>query len=243
MRLHLINDIPLLHDIDEPATLDKELGTAIRVLSRATPASIEYISFAEFLRWWRAHDRVAADTYVLVGTRPALLHRRHPEGISASNVLLIDVGRVLDQRGHTVQARITSPQWLTEPAVGRVCIVDDVLMSGHTAAAVVDAVGHGGQATSTTLSLLVSTVPGARKLARAHPAVRIDASLLLDYRPIIDGTVIFLSDLLYGSLQGRPFLDQTGLLRPFFGTDLAQVAALRQIVERHATGPVPAYGR
>lgn len=242
MRLHLIDDIPLLHAIDEPPTLDKELGAALKMLSRTTPASIEYIPFTEVLRWWRTHDRVAADTYVLVGTRPALLRRRHPEGISAGTVLQVDVGRVLDQRGHTVQARITSPQWLTEPAVGRVCIIDDVLMSGHTAAAVIDAVKSGGQATSTTLNLLVATVPGASKITDVYPNVRIESSLLLDYRPIIDGTVIFLSDLLYGTLRGRPFLDQAGLLHPFFGTDLAQVAALRQIVERHATGPVPGDG-
>ena len=46
-------------------------------------------------------------------------------------------------------------------------------------------------------------------------------SRLLDFEPIAEGTVLFLNDLLFGTLRGRPFLDQKKLLMPYFPDGVA----------------------
>ena len=60
-----------------------------------------------------------------------------------------------------------------------------------------------------------------REALRFNAGHRHRPDRLLDFEPIAEGTVIFLNDLLFGTLRGRPFLDQKELLMPYFPDGVA----------------------
>ncbi|MGH8902262.1 MAG: hypothetical protein ACRDYA_11410 [Egibacteraceae bacterium] len=225
MKLQLVNDLPLFRTFDEQL-LDAELAEAAVRLTARWPADVEYVPFSSLRQWWSACCCYPADIGILVGTRPSLLHSRHP--LAFARVVTVATERTLNEDGFTVAARLNSPFpiELGKNCLGRLCILDDVMMSGHTIRCVCDAF-PARIGSPVTVMTHVSSRIALTQIAAAHPHVVVRPNTIVEYEPVSEGTLIFLWDLFQGSLRGRPFLEQRDLLRPFFGEDLTAVDQLR----------------
>ncbi|MEU4447411.1 hypothetical protein AB0K14_28980 [Actinosynnema sp. NPDC050801] len=227
MDLYLINDLPLMGACADEQRLDAHVRRVVRRQAEAVPAVLTWLDFAEFERLWARTAAVDADCYVLVGTRPVRLWARDPARAAAKPVVHVRTTRVHDDDGRTGSVRLADD---VSGLSGRICVLDDVLMSGLTIRAVVD--GCGGRP---EVRVVVGTAAGVRSLS----TVDVSAQVLLTGEPVVDVTVIFLADLLHGSLRGKPFLDQRELLRPFLGPDLEPWRRLRDdlVSGGHWAGP------
>lgn len=235
MRLQLVNDLPLFQMVAEDL-LDAELGQTITRIAPSLPSIVEHVPFSALTRWWAALGPTPVETVVLVGTRPALLHRRDPLG--QPRVLEVSAERSLDGSGFTIDATVTTPvrldvvwRWGE-----RVCVVDDVMMSGHTVRKVLDMLPA---YVTGEVSVKLASRRSLRRLGAEQPSLTVTASTVADYEPVVEGTAIFLHDLFHGSLRGGSFLEQRDLLRPFFGDDLTPALELRDTAMSLATEARP----
>jgi hypothetical protein len=237
MILHLVNDLPLLAGVPADAASERKIARAVHDMGRQAPAHVAYVPFPAVERWWReATD--APCHYVLIGTRPAALHQRRQATRDQAAVTFVAPRRSFDTAGRTVEADL--PQDLRAPAaaIGRtVRLIDDVLMSGHTLACAIRAVSRSFRPGRLHARVMIANRHSLDRLSALHPQAEIQADVMPCYEPITQGTVIFLYDLLYGTLLGRPFLEQTALLRPYFGVDMRDLRKLRDIAQVLAHGP------
>lgn len=235
MQLQLIDDLPLFTAKARRPQIRRAVDEAMECATTRMPASLHYLPYAQLVRWWLNDVRVQAHRFVLVGARPALLN-----GISAvttqnNAIRHVKVRREFDAAGRTVAANVDPAfdvaiaEWTATSAT--VCVIDDVMMSGHTIAAVVDRIRAAAPHLSITVRLFLATSVAYTELCSAQPKLTIEVGNWGNYRPINEGTAIFLMNLLYGTLRGKEFMEQKALLRPFFGDDLTPFHILRAAVE------------
>ena len=222
MELHLINDLPLIGECTDVPALDAMVAETIREQAEALPAAVAWIDFSEFERLWARTAADDADLFVLIGTRPPKLWSRDPDRAATQRAVHVQTTRLHGVHGHTSSVRLHELPQFGE--AGRICVLDDVLMSGSTVQAVLDAYDDDRKA---TVRVVIGTAAGLGRVA----ADVVSAQVVIEAEPIVEATAIFVSDLLYGDLRGRPFLSQTGLLRPYFGTDLEPWHRLRRDVD------------
>jgi hypothetical protein len=218
--LHLVNDLPLMGKSADSAEAEGMVSAAVERLAAHAPAEIFYLSYSVMTAWWQTVTETAEGDVVLVGTRPAALYRRLPTALSLARVRRAHPHRFFDARGRTTGASMRSIAGGVPGPLASDCgasIIDDVLMTGHTLTCVVKGAREAGL-TPARAQVMVSNRRSAERFAVNCPEVLIDALITTDYEPIMQGTVIFLFDLLYGQLLGRPFREQTELLCPYFGT-------------------------
>ncbi len=226
MRLDLIDDLPLF----QPANAHRDALVRARMdqLANTIPAELTYVSFEDFERLWTRTTATTAEVLVPIGTRPRLLTAR--ASVSDAEVVSVMTRRTLCADGKTGQVDIDAGNELAHRCAGRsVLIADDVAMSAHTLLAVLATLRQTERApASVVVGTCFATGQAIERVRRAYPDVAVRTQAMFDYEPITGGTAIFLSDLLYGTLHDQPFLSQTELLRPFFGTTLAPLHNLRQ---------------
>lgn len=234
MILHLVNDLPLFGHLSAEVAADEQVRAAVDRLARTNPARTGYVSFADFRAWWHRQREVpSGQACVLVGARPALLHELDPLDAAPEQVVPVRPKRQLNERGQTVAAVVPEAELLTGLAADRVRVLDDVLMSGSTLAAVLRVLAERERPVELSAELLIANARTSAQL-RERTGVALGAWLSLDYEPILEGTVIFLTDLLHGQLRGKPFRSQHALLAPFFGTDPAPLRELSEQVAGYA---------
>ncbi|MEV6927301.1 hypothetical protein AB0M46_22745 [Dactylosporangium sp. NPDC051485] len=224
MELHLVNDLPLLGSCADEAALEALVADEAGRLAATVPAHLHYIGFPALEQMWARAAGTAADVHVLVGTRPDRLWARAPAG---GRVLRMRTARQHGADGRTQGVAISGADGAGLHREARVCVLDDVLMSGNTVRAVLAALPA---TIRTEVRVLIATAEGVVGIRHDFPGVPVEAEETLRLRPIREVTVFFLADLLFGTLLGRPFLQQTGLLRPFLGDDLAPLVALSAAV-------------
>ncbi|MBF6064432.1 hypothetical protein IU500_23170 [Nocardia terpenica] len=235
MELQLIDDLPLFAANARQAHARLAVEQTMAAAATDLPAALRYIPYRELVEWWLGNARIRADRFVLVGARPALLNAAGAVASHSGAIVQVKVRRELDPAGHTVAARVpaafdTALAELSGTAA-EVCVIDDVLMSGHTLSAVVDRIRAAAPAASISIRLFLENAFAGREFRARHPDMPIQSARRVDYRPVAEGTAIFLRDLLYGTLRGKEFLDQSDLLRPFFGSDLGPFHALRATID------------
>ncbi|MGY0237012.1 hypothetical protein [Longispora urticae] len=229
MRLHLVNDLPLFREDPDGALEDLVVGV-VRTIAAGLPARLSYVGYQDLARLWSRTVAWPADALVLVGTRPPLLTRDVDRTVPAAVVPMM-TRRRLDPGGRTSEVDLVAGAGRLDPAARTVVVADDVLMSATTVLAVLAEVRRQvGPGVAVQVRAALATPYAARRIEAAHPAVTVVAAAVLDYEPIVGGTAIFLSDLLFGTLRGAPFLEQAELLRPFLGADLTALCALRDAV-------------
>jgi hypothetical protein len=234
MKLILINDLPLFSPPDDADGFEKAVRTQTEVVCTQFPATTTYVAFEDLVGAWDAATcGTAADVILVVGTRPPLLAARTPPRSAAVQIVNVATNRVHDVAGRTATVRIIDP---SDPAALRpsshVLVADDVAMSGSTIDAVL-ASGLIDPNAVVSVRIAFATVAALRHIRAEFPRADLRAEHTLDFVPVSEGTVIFLSALFFGSLRGRPFLCQRELLRPFFGADLAPLHRFRDLVRRH----------
>jgi hypothetical protein len=233
MRLHLINDIPLFRAAVGNADPMRTVEHTMTALATTIPARMTFVDYAELERRW--HDVLAGQVQrlVLVGTRPPLLTARVRPDLSA-RAQVIMTQRRHDTAGRTSAVEASPGNGRPEHRHGRILVADDVAMSGTTLHAVLAGLPQ-------TCSVSVRTAFATRHALDRLRAGGVDAAsaIVLDYEPVREGTVILLSDLLYGTLRGTDFLAQTELLRPFFGKRLAPLHDLRRVLDATTTRRQP----
>jgi hypothetical protein len=230
MKLILINDLPLFSTPDDVDAFDKAVRTQTEAACAQFPAATTYVGFEELTGAWEAATSgTAADVVLLVGTRPPLLTARVPAGSAATQVQLT-TSRAHDAAGRTATVRVTDS---SDPAALRhgshVLVVDDVAMSGATLHAVLTS-GLIDPRAGMSVRIAFATMAALRRLRTEFPTTDVHAGHALEFAPVSEGSVIFLSALFFGSLRGCPFLCQRELLLPFFGADLGPVHELRDLV-------------
>ncbi|MEU4283590.1 hypothetical protein [Nocardiopsis dassonvillei] len=231
MKLHLINDLPLFDPLHDSAPDDRRVGAAVRELAKHSPAQISFVSFAEFEGWWKKKSYSTAGTCILVGTRPQLLYHRQLYRPSDLYAVSVRPARTHGESGRTAKVVIPDRTELAGLPRGPIQIVDDVVMSGHTLDAVLSSIYESRKTGTVKAKVFIANGEALSNLTIRYSDFTIDAHIRCDYAPIAGGTVIFLWDLLHGFLGGRPFMSQTELLTPFFGSDFHPLAQFRDEVE------------
>jgi hypothetical protein len=224
-RLVLINDLMLFSHQPELEALDIIVHRA----SRSFPARTTLISGDELVAFWsRATKGAEADAVVLIGTRPPLLAAISASPRAQADTILCRTVRTHAQDGHTDAVRIHDSGQPPPLRTGaRVLIADDVAMSGATLDAVMT-VYLGYADAKIQVRTLFATPTALRRLRARYPCADVTTEYPLEFAPITEGTAIFLSALLFGTLRQRPFLDHDDLLHPYFGTNLAPLRELRR---------------
>ncbi len=232
MKLCLINDLPLFSTSDDADDFDEAIRTRIEAICPPFPAATTYVGFEELVRTWdAAMFGTGADVILLVGTRPPLLAGRAPAGSVPAQTVKLTTSRVHDVAGRTAAVRVIGSSGIA--ALGqcsRLLVADDVAMSGATLHAVL-ASGLIGPNAALSVRIAFANLSALQHLRAEFPTADILAERVLDFAPVTEGTAIFLSALLFGTLRGRPFLCQRELLRPFFGADLAPLHELRDLIQ------------
>ncbi|MGH3829162.1 MAG: hypothetical protein ACRDRS_01710 [Pseudonocardiaceae bacterium] len=231
MRLHLVNDLPLFGIIDDRPSGERLVHEEVRRLCSLIPASVTYLSFDDVERLWANSVPAACDVLVLVGTRPPRLCARRSSIRNRFSLVVAATLRTLNSQGHTESVLVTFDTPLDQLGEAEeLYVIDDVAMSGITLQAVLTALSQHRSWGSMSVRVLVATVRSLEQVRASFPTVNTRAEMVLDFEPIDHGTVIFLWDLLYGTLRGQPFLTQTELLLPFFGRDLSVLYRLRHAI-------------
>jgi hypothetical protein len=232
VQLLLIDDLPLFW-ADCPA--DTQGAVEAAIAPRASGLTRSLMPYADLVRWWSgvtAATAGTAGTAVLVGTRPRLLHRLRP--LTASAVRNEMVVRRHAPDGRTADATAESSRPLVPTGDGSVTVIDDVAMSGRTVCSVLALLGPEAPPGGLTVRIAVATREALRFNAGHRHRPRFQVDRLLDFEPIAEGTVIFLNDLLFGTLRGGPFLDQEELLMPLFPEGVAVWRGLADHVRSRA---------
>ncbi len=228
MQLLLIDDLPLFW-ADCPGDTQEAVQAAIAPRTSGLTRSL--MPYADLLRWWSGVTAATAGTAVLVGTRPRLLHQLRP--LTAPAVRNEIVVRRHAPDGRTADATTSSSRPLVPTGDGSVTVIDDVAMSGRTIASVLALLGPAPPG-GLIVRIAVATGEALRFNAGHRHRPRFQVDRLLDFEPIAEGTVIFLNDLLFGTLRGRPFLDQVELLMPYFPDGVAAWRGLADHVRGRA---------
>lgn len=233
MKLVLLNDLPLFSPADDADHLEETVRTQVEAARRRFPAITTYIGFGELIHIWEAATSgTAADVILLVGTRPPLLARYARAGFQANQIVHLTTSRASDTAGRTASVDVTGP---SHPSAlhqaSHLLVADDVAMSATTLRCVLRS---GLMHPDTVLSVRTAfaTAVASQRLHTGFPAADVRTERILDFVPVTEGTAIFLSALLFGSLHGRLFLSQRALLRPFFGENLAPLHDLRDLMRR-----------
>lgn len=239
MKLSLVNDLSLFSIPDDPGGFEAAIRTQIEADCSRFPATTTYVGFEELIRTWDATmSGTAADVILLVGTRPPLLANWGAAGSVATQTVQLTTSRVHDVSGRTATVRVIG---CSDPAALRqsshLLVADDVAMSASTLHAVL-ASGLIRANVPLSVRIAFATIPALQRLRAEIPTADIRAERVLDFAPVTEGTVIFLSALFFGSLRGTPFLCQRELLWPFFGSDLAPLHKLRDLIRGLLGGPV-----
>lgn len=211
MQLLLIDDLPLFW-ADCPG--DTQGAVQAAIAPRTSGLTRSLMPYADLLHWWSGVAAATAGTAVLVGTRPRLLHQLLP--LTAPVVRNEMVVRRHAHDGRTADATTLSSRPLVPTGDGSVTVIDDVAMSGRTVGSVLALLGPEAPPGGLTVRVAVATWKALRFNSGHRHRPRFQVDRLLDFEPIAEGTVIFLNDLLFGTLRGGPFLDQEELLMPFF---------------------------
>jgi hypothetical protein len=217
VQLLLIDDLPLFW-ADCPG--DTQGVVQALIAPRTSGLTRSLMPYADLLRWWSGVAAATAGTAVLVGTRPRLLHELLP--LTAPAVRNEMVVRRHAPDGRTADAATTaSSRPLVSTGDGSVTVVDDVAISGRTVGSVLALLGPEAPPGGLTVRIAVATRAALRFNAGHRHRPRFQVDRRLDFEPIAEGTVIFLHDLLFGTLRGRPFLEQEKLLMPYFPEGVA----------------------
>lgn len=225
VKLLLVNDLPLFDP--DPANGDALTGRLELALQDA-PSEITILSYEDFVSAWRKPLDVIETNAVLVGTRPNLLINRY----QPSNVPTWTVWseREHDSRGFTTNARLTAPDVRELAARNEPCVIlEDIIMSGTTISRILEHLSALGVRCQAVYAVAGST-PSVLSLKQRWPAVEFYTHMALDFEPIVEGTAIFVRDLYFGNIGGRPFLERTDLLDRFFGRALPAIARLRPCI-------------
>lgn len=230
-QLLLVDDLPLFLSKAVPSSSRAaQSGAIVETLRRVAPEA-RLLPFDLVRRWWSQVTASAAAVYVLVGTRPQLLHAFAARLPPHAAIVPVNARRHFDTAGLTVGAEVIgAPQPISFAKNVRIEVVDDVLMTGATAGAVLRTL-RGWNASQIDVSLLVANARSRQQLHREFPEVVFNVGLHVDYEPIAEGTVMFVWDLLFGGIGGRTFLEQPGLLAPFLGAHLEPLHDLRRSIQ------------
>lgn len=234
MKLTLINDLPLLSGDREHTRLDLLVSRWLDARSQLLPAQVTYVGHKQFEHLWAASWPTGVATCLLIGTRPNLLAACGMTDGGAVKHVSIHPKRIHNSRGHTASVRTAGRRIMARQlsAGEHLCVLDDVMMSGSTVMSVLDTLAQLPLG-SVQVRCVAATEHALRRVRRSHPGIDVCSQVVIDYEPIREGTVIFVWDLLFGTLRGRPFLTQTELLRPYFGDDLRPLYGLRAAVVDH----------
>ena len=230
MKLHLIDDLPLFGVCDDMAGMEKLLRDRIDHLSRTIPAQVSYIDFAEFQSLWESTAGGAPATALVVGTRPQLLAARLPHTSRGSAVVAVHPQRKHGAGGETAAVEVVEDLAGLPLATGPLAVLDDVMASGKTVVSVLSSLLPASWHFPVSVRTVLATREAIDLVETEFPQVNVVSQIVADYAPVKEGTTIFLWDLLFGTLGGRPFLSRTDLLLPFFGGDLTALFSIREEV-------------
>ncbi|MBR7825988.1 hypothetical protein KDK95_06700 [Actinospica sp. MGRD01-02] len=231
MKLHLIDDLPLFGVCDDMAGMERSLRHRIDSLTRTAPAQVSYIDFAGFRSLWEATAHGACATALVVGTRPRILAARFAHASRDCAVIAVHPKRRHGTHGETAAVEVEEDLQVLPLAGGPLTVLDDIMFSGKTAVSVLSSLPPASWRGPVSVRTVLATREAINFVKTACPQAQVVSQIVADYAPVTEGTAIFLWDLLFGTLGGRPFLSRTDLLAPFFGDDLAGLLGIRDDVD------------
>jgi hypothetical protein len=227
LKLHLIDDLPLFGACDDMAGMEKSLRDRIDSLARTVPAQVSYIDFAGFQSLWEATADGTSATTLVVGTRPQILAARSRHARRDSGIIAVHPKRRHGDGGETAAVEVEEGLEDLPLASGPLTVLDDVMFSGKTAVSVLSSLPPASWRDPVSVRTVLATREAIDFVETAYPQARVVSQIVADYAPVTEGTAIFLWDLLFGTLGGRPFLSRTDLLAPFLGDDVAALRSIR----------------
>lgn len=218
--LYIWNDIPVFYNINT-YEIESKIKNLFKYLNTHNKCKYVLISNSENRKWISSIGELQSSSVVTIGTRPRMFR--------LSN--LTDVMNIRPKRIINDLSGVTNEVILDEKckSVLDYCIqkneeihfIEDVIVGGRTITAICDYLGHRNYKGKIIFHVFSANKFTVQKLKKEYfDKVVLNIGYFMDEKPIEGSTLLCCSDLLYGKLGDKYYIERKELLKKFFFEDI-----------------------
>lgn len=221
-NLYIWNDIELFYG-SEILNFDKDLLRILRGVS--SDISVHYIISESFNRWMdKELNKIKDNKVISIGTRPNLYFKSHKH-----NSIFFD--RVIDRNGKSAEItfRGNSENILKEicQSENEIHFLEDVLVGGNTIKYLCEFIHSLNKPNlKVVFHIFYANKLSIDKLKSEWKNFHFDLGHMMEGTPIAESTLICVYDLMYGTINNKPYIENSHLLENFFGDKTVELSKL-----------------
>ncbi|MBE6051246.1 MAG: hypothetical protein E7214_11535 [Clostridium sp.] len=229
--LYIWDDIPVFYDIPS-SNIESKILTLFDYLNNKGKCKYTLFSRCEFNKWVNSLDKIKSNNVIAIGTRPALFKPK-----SITSISNIKPKRIISQNGSTDNVILDD---LSKSIIND-CIkknedihfIEDVVVGGRTIKGICDYLDSQNYKGKKIFHVFTANKSSVDKLESEYlNEIIMDVGIYMEEEPIKGSTLLCCSDLLYGKLGSKPYIERTDLLKMFFFEDIDKlVKVVKEILE------------